>query len=263
MNKDSNDSTVIEDEKFNMITIIYKYLKNALLLNMLKAFSSFALTISCIECLGILLVFKSDAITHFGYLTDFLVLGLQMYLEMKGAGKETRLLNFFRIWRVLRLMYAWVNIEKENHEITKESLMKCEESNKQSQMTAAKFEGELGQEREARKAIEDMLSSYKEEVDTLNEALKIAAQDIAEVGQADDDDYFLSDDEEDDDIDDITEESRTKEKEIYMDASASEFDRQKNKEVLYREAKAARDPSKIKSDNPVFQVDMDGSFKRK
>jgi len=55
---------------------------------------------------------------------------------------------------------------------------------KQSQMAAAKFEGELEQEKEARKAIEEMLQSYKEEVDTLNEALKIAAQDIAEVGQA-------------------------------------------------------------------------------
>eukprot|EP00981_Chlorochromonas_danica_P015870 scaffold14717_cov168-Ochromonas_danica.AAC.17 len=33
-----------------------------------------------------------------------------------------------------------------------------------------------------------MLINYKEEVDTLNEALKIAAMDIAEVGQDEDDD---------------------------------------------------------------------------
>lgn len=260
MSKDSNDST-IEQEK--IVFMINKYLNNILLLNMMKAFSSFTLTISCIECLGILLAFKLDAITHFGYITDFLVLSLQMYLELNGVGKETRLLNIFRIWRVFRLMYAWVNIEKDNHDITKENLIQAEDNNKQSQMAAAKFEGELEQEREARKAIEEMLQSYKEEVDTLNEALKIAAQDIAEVGQAEDDDYFLSDDEEiDDDIDDITEESRIKGN-LYMDAAASEFDKQKNKEVLYREAKAARDPSKIKSDNVVFQIDESGSFKRK
>jgi len=261
MNRALNDSTIIEED--TIMIIINKYLNNTLLLNILKAFSSFALTISCIECLGILLVFKLDAITHFGYITDFLVLSLQMYLELNGIGKETRLLNIFRIWRVLRLMYAWVNIEKDNHEITKESLTQAEDNNKQSKMAAAKFEGELEQEKEARKAIEEMLQSYKEEVDTLNEALKIAAQDIAEVGQADDDDYFLSDDDEEgNEIDDITEESRTKGN-IYMDAAASEFDKQKNKEVLYREAKAARDPSKIKSDNVVFQVDDNGSYKRK
>ena len=260
MSKDSNDNT-IEQEK--IVFMINKYFNNILLLNMMKAFSSFTLTISCIECLGILLAFKLDAITHFGYITDFLVLSLQMYLELNGVGKETRLLNIFRIWRVFRLMYAWVNIEKDNHDITKENLIQAEDNNKQSQMAAAKFEGELEQEREARKAIEEMLQSYKEEVDTLNEALKIAAQDIAEVGQAEDDDYFLSDDEEiDDDIDDITEESRIKGN-LYMDAAASEFDKQKNKEVLYREAKAARDPSKIKSDNVVFQIDESGSFKRK
>ena len=45
--------------------------------------------------------------------------------------------------------------------------------------------------------MEEMLRTYKEEVDTLNEALKIAAMDIAEVAEAEDD-YFLSDE---DDVD--------------------------------------------------------------
>lgn len=178
-------------------------------------------------------------------------------------GKETKILNIIRIWRMIRLMYAWLNIEKENHDITKENLLQLEETMKQTQVTFSKFEGELEQEKEARAAIEEMLQSYKEEVDTLNEALKIAAMDIAEVGQADDDDdYFLSDDEEGNEVDDITEESRTK-GDLYMDAAASEFDKQKNKEVLYREVKAAREPTKGKTDNVVFQVDDNGSYTRK
>ena len=45
-----------------------------------------------------------------------------------------------------------------------------------------------------------MLQTYKDEVDTLNEALKIAAMDIAEVAEAEDE-YFISDDEDDDDED--------------------------------------------------------------
>lgn len=47
---------------------------------------------------------------------------------------------------------------------------------------------------EARASVEDMLQTYKDEVDTLNEALKIAAMDIAEVAEAEDD-YFISDEE--------------------------------------------------------------------
>ena len=108
-----------------------------------------------------------------------------------------------------------------------------------------------------------MLRSYKEEVDTLNEALKIgllcryaysllyhsshhrhrpllllfsAAMDIADVGQADDD-FFLSDEEEEEGEDD----DGSKERGVYVDASASQHERNKNKEVLYREAKAMMD----------------------
>ena len=258
--KSAND---VIDGDSNIVLKIDKYLTSPIALSILKALSSFAFTISCIECLGLLLVFRLDIITHFGYIMDFIVLSLQMYLEVKGMGKETRLLNIFRIWRMLRLMYAWVNIEKDNHDVTKDNLNQAEETIKQTQMTLSKFEGELEQEKEARKAIEEMLLSYKEEVDTLNEALKIAAMDIAEVGQADDDDdYFLSDDEEGNEVDDITEESRTK-GDLYMDAASNEFDKQKNKEVLYREVKAAREPPKSKSDNVVFQVDENGSYRRK
>lgn len=54
-----------------------------------------------------------------------------------------------------------------------------------------RLENELSKEKDARDSIEAMLQNYKDEVDTLNEALKIAAMDIAEVAQADDD-YFLS-----------------------------------------------------------------------
>ena len=53
---------------------------------------------------------------------------------------------------------------------------------------------DLKKEQDARSSVEAMLQDYKDEIDTLNEALKIAALDIAEVAQAEDD-FFLSDDE--------------------------------------------------------------------
>lgn len=56
--------------------------------------------------------------------------------------------------------------------------------------------------------LERMLVNYKEEVDTLNEALKIAAMDIAEVGQAEDDldiDEILQEDDAEEDLSDAEE----------------------------------------------------------
>jgi hypothetical protein len=74
-----------------------------------------------------------------------------------------------------------------------------------------------------------MLLAYKEEVDTLNEALKIAAMDIAEVAQADD---ALSDDlsdEEDSAIDGDGDGEGE-----FVDASASQFSKAGNKSAVMR-----------------------------
>lgn len=51
-----------------------------------------------------------------------------------------------------------------------------------------KLENDLRKEQESLVAVETMLTNYKEEVYTLNEALKIAALDIAEIAQGDDED---------------------------------------------------------------------------
>jgi hypothetical protein len=66
---------------------------------------------------------------------------------------------------------------------------------KVAEIAKFKLENDLRKERESLSAVETMLSNYKEEVFTLNEALKIAALDIAEIaqGEEDDDNYVLND----------------------------------------------------------------------
>ena len=44
---------------------------------------------------------------------------MQIVLELNGCGRETRILNIFRFWRLARLMNSIINIEKEAHNGTK------------------------------------------------------------------------------------------------------------------------------------------------
>ena len=88
--------------------------------------------------------------------------------------------------------------------------------------------------------------------------------DIAEVSQADED-FFLSDedDENDDSDDDGTashSHSRTSKGDLYVDAAASQHERNKNKEVLYREAKAMMDMQAAGVGTTTFLVKEDGKF---
>jgi len=66
---------------------------------------------------------------------------------------------------------------------------------KVAEIAQFKLENDLRKEHESLSAVETMLGNYKEEVFTLNEALKIAALDIAEIAQGEDEEdaYVLND----------------------------------------------------------------------
>ena len=70
----------------------------------------------------------------------------------------------------------------------------------QQQAEKARIEDMLKREIEAKKRVELMLRSYKDEVETLNEALKIAALDIAEAAGSE-----MGSEEEDEEFDDAGE----------------------------------------------------------
>jgi hypothetical protein len=108
-----------------------------------------------------------------------------------------------------------------------------------------------------------MLQNYKEEVDTLNEALKIAAMDIAEVAEAEDD--FFSSDEEDEGS-----EVRTAAGDKFAEdgegssvggAVGTERDANKNKDELYRLAMSGTEKTSQKKS--TFVVHDDGTFESK
>ena len=108
---------------------------------------------------------------------------------------------------------------------------------------------------EARGAVEDMLQNYKEEVDTLNEALKIAAMDIAEVAEAEDD-FFSSDED-----DEATQGKFAEEGSSVGGAVGEERDASKNRDELYRLAMSGTAASTQKSS--TFVIRDDGTFEHK
>mmetsp|Transcript_2267 Transcript_2267/g.3573 ORF Transcript_2267/g.3573 Transcript_2267/m.3573 type:complete len:383 (+) Transcript_2267:55-1203(+) len=207
-----------------------------ILVRLLNSFSTFTTVFFIVEIVATLLVFRLAFFSHWGYLLDILTTTAQILLERYGYGKVTRLLHIFRFWRMARLLNSMVGAEKEAHEKTTLLLEASEVEVKRLQLDVSNLTNDITKEKEARNAIEDMLQNYKEEVDTLNEALKIAAMDIAEVAQADDD-FALSEDGDEGTIDVDDDSARHKhddEDDGFVDAASSRYSKSANKGTIMR-----------------------------
>ena len=207
---------------------------------------------------------------HWGYLIDACVVGSQLYGELSGWSMEGRLMNIIRFWRLIRLQVYMVNLEKAAHDATKEILEDREADIRKFKGDIARAEVELSKEKEARAAVDEMLNQYKEDLDTMNEALKIAAMDIVEVAEADDD--LLSDDDEEGDVgigeDNVDDEG-------FSDAAAGRYDKARNKAEVYAHARKDLDDLSITSGSTTatqgkkpsagitFVVNDDGTFNKK
>lgn len=255
---------------------------------LLNSFNVFTMIFFVIEIITVFIIFGFSIFTHWGYALDILTIGYQLFLEHINNGKLSRLFNILRFWRLIRLFNAMLAIEKDLHSIT---LMKFEASEieiKKLNIHINNLKSDIIKEKEARNAIEDMLQNYKEEVDTLNEALKIAAMDIAEVAQTEDD-FLISDDDEDNNIEDIDidetnlshstntitkhrihkNEDYDNDDELYVDATASKFSKKGNKTIVMRavmDDANTYNSSNIKNssfNSNTYLVHEDGTFEQK
>jgi hypothetical protein len=187
-----------------------------------------------------------------------------MYLEANGAGRETRILNIFRYWRLIRLFSSLVNIERELHLATKAELEQKDDYVRRLETDNQRLELDVSKEKEAKSSVEELLQSYKEEVDTLNEALKIAAMDIADVAQADEDFSDL----EEEDFEDGEEGLEGGNKGL-SGITSTAAERNKNMETLLKlarkEAVTNTDDSSANTAKSglTFLVHEDGTFERR
>lgn len=159
--------------RFSLVRLLQRLsASTAVLGGALSSFSGFALLFSTLEICAILVVFHVAVVGHFGYAIDCLVVSAQIWTEYTGDGLQSRLLNLLRFWRLARLVASLVAIEKDAHGQTRRLLSEAEGSSRLLQDGARRMEEELDKEKEARRAVDEMMASFKEEVDTLNEALK-------------------------------------------------------------------------------------------
>ncbi|KAJ1421114.1 hypothetical protein B484DRAFT_452867 [Ochromonadaceae sp. CCMP2298] len=231
-------------------------LNRGILVRLLNSFTTFTTLFFMVEIVAVLLVFRLAIFSHWGYVLDVCTSGAQAYLERSGYGKVTRLLNILRYWRMVRLLNSLLSNEKDAHDRTTALLESSDGEVRRLQLEGATLKGDIQKEKEARDAIEDMLLAYKEEVDTLNEALKIAAMDIAEVAQADDD-FALSEESEED--------SASRDEDGFVDATASQFSRAGNKSAVMRAVMedSGRSASMGSAGPATFLVHEDGTFEQK
>ena len=167
----------------------------ALVVKVVHSLSSFFVFFFAFEIISLLIAFRLRIFGHLGYVTDMIVIGLQIWAVTTGIlTVECHILNIFRMWRLIRLFQSMVSASIDGHSEAKIALKNIVMKKKTLQDEVEKLTLDLKKEQDARSSVEAMLQDYKDEIDTLNEALKIAALDIAEVAQAEDD-FFLSDDE--------------------------------------------------------------------
>jgi ATP-dependent 26S proteasome regulatory subunit len=98
----------IDGSDINSIQSILSNIDMTVYISILKSITTFTIFFSAIEISLVLAIFGVNVIGHYGYLIDALIVASQLYLEIKGFGRETRILNIFRFWRFVRLFGSMV-----------------------------------------------------------------------------------------------------------------------------------------------------------
>ena len=260
---------------------IMKIANLQVVVHVLQSTHAFTSAFFSIEIVAVFIIFGFSMFTHWGYLLDTLVTLHHFYLNYLGYSTYARLLNVFRFWRMLRLFNALIGAEQDLHRKTQQTVEQYELEMKRLNLENSSLRSDIEREKEAKDAIEGMLINYKEEVDTLNEALKIAAMDIAEVAQTEDD--FELSDEEDDELDTLGNTNTISTAQLdeydedgirYQDAYGSRFSKKMNKSTVMRavmddasvgsgSGSGMRSSMSMAVGSSTFLIHEDGTFEQK
>ena len=156
---------------------------------LLQSFSSFALVVFMIELQTLTITFGIRAVlSHPGYMVDCFVVFINLYSRLSSPLLKTnidtslvRFISLLRVWRLARLFSCAMEKAKEEHIYTLAELEELELKTGLLKNETLKIENRLKQEREAKLRVEKILQGYKDENETLAEALEIAAYDVAVV----------------------------------------------------------------------------------
>lgn len=148
--------------------------------SLLDAFTGFTIFFFLIEVGLVFFAFGERALSHFGYLLDTTVVVAALYWEVNMGTKTLRLLGALRVWRVVRLVKGLVaNVEAERDAVGA-TLAETTVQLEQLETEVRRARDALRREAEAKARVEKQVAGYKDQVETLHEALSIAAMNAAQ-----------------------------------------------------------------------------------
>jgi hypothetical protein len=68
-----------------------------------SSFGSFTIFVFAFELILMLFAFGFSYLKHLGYLLDLIIISIEIYCDLNGVGREIRLINLLRLWRIARL----------------------------------------------------------------------------------------------------------------------------------------------------------------
>ena len=156
---------------------------SSFLVRMIDSFTNFTLFYFVIEIVALLFAFQMSFFTHIGYCIDLITITACVYSDMNDGSHILRLLSFLRAWRLARFVSKTIDIESLAHGETKSELIQAATKVKNLNDRLQIAENKIKSEKDLKKQVEKMMLGYKDEVETLGEALQIAAREIAEISQ--------------------------------------------------------------------------------
>lgn len=162
------------------------YRGESILSRLMLSFQSFTLFCFILEIGALFYAFRFSMLSHCGYCLDIVIVSIIAHEEMYNIHNfPSRLLGLLRIWRVARITTTSLDQVQASHDETKSVLQNAEGCIEQLRAKSEQLKESCRAEIDLRKQVEKMLEGFKDEVDTLKEALQIAALDVA--GEAEDD----------------------------------------------------------------------------
>jgi len=151
---------------------------------LLSSFQSFTLFCFLLEIGALLYAFRMSIFSHYGYCLDIIIISIILYDEIYEMDIfPSRLLGLLRIWRIARLVTTSLEKVYAAHDTTKVNLRNAENQVEKLRMQSEQLQVSNKAEIDSRNKVENMLCAFKDEVETLKEALQIAALEVVRVAE--------------------------------------------------------------------------------
>lgn len=144
-------------------------------MKLISALLDFNMIMFIAEITATIYSFGTSFFHHVGYTLDLTIVSMIVCNGIFPLGMPVRnYLRFLRFWRFWRLL----NSRSSEQCLVEKKLIQCQEQMQSGAMEVKRLDAGCRKETKLREEVENTLISYKDEIDTLKEALQIAALDI-------------------------------------------------------------------------------------